>query len=99
MLREVGVNVDCLPLLDVRQPGASDIIGDRALGAEPMQVAALGRAVLDGLKGAARSASSSNAGPRPRHRRQPQGAPMVDAPAGPRATSSRSAPSPGRRWG
>ena len=50
MLREVGVTVDCLPLLDVRQPGASDIIGDRALGAEPMQVAALGRAVLDGLR-------------------------------------------------
>jgi beta-N-acetylhexosaminidase len=38
-----------LPLLDVRQEGANDIIGDRALGAEPMQVAALGRAVLDGL--------------------------------------------------
>jgi beta-N-acetylhexosaminidase len=49
-LREVGVNVDCLPLLDVRQEGASDIIGDRALGAEPMQVAALGRAVLEGLR-------------------------------------------------
>ena len=44
MLREVGVNVDCLPMLDVRQQGASDIIGDRALGTEPMQVAALGRA-------------------------------------------------------
>jgi beta-N-acetylhexosaminidase len=50
MLREVGVNVDALPLLDVRQEGAHDIIGDRALGAEPMQVAALGRAVLDGLR-------------------------------------------------
>ena len=49
MLREAGVNVDALPLLDVRQEGADDIIGDRALGAEPMQVAALGRAVLDGL--------------------------------------------------
>ncbi|MEA3002699.1 MAG: beta-N-acetylhexosaminidase [Sphingomonadales bacterium] len=49
VLREAGVNVDCLPLLDVRQPGASDIIGDRALGSEPMQVAALGRATLDGL--------------------------------------------------
>jgi beta-N-acetylhexosaminidase len=49
MLRQCGVNVDCLPLLDVRQPGATDIIGDRALGADPMQVAALGRAVLDGL--------------------------------------------------
>ena len=50
MLGEVGVNVDCLPVLDVRQPGADDVIGDRALGEEPMQVAALGRAVLDGLK-------------------------------------------------
>jgi beta-N-acetylhexosaminidase len=52
MLREVGVNVNALPLLDVRQEGASDIIGDRALGSEPMQVAALGRAVLDGLASA-----------------------------------------------
>jgi beta-N-acetylhexosaminidase len=51
-LRGVGINVNCLPLLDVRQPGASDIIGDRALGAEPMQVAALGRAVLDGMASA-----------------------------------------------
>ena len=52
MLQSVGVNVDCLPVLDVRQPGASDIIGDRALGEEPMQVAALGRATLDGLASA-----------------------------------------------
>jgi beta-N-acetylhexosaminidase len=52
MLREVGVNVNALPLLDVRQPGASDIIGDRALGSNPMQVAALGRAVLDGMASA-----------------------------------------------
>ena len=51
-LRECGINVDALPLLDVRQEGASDIIGDRALGTEPMQVAALGRAVLDGLSSA-----------------------------------------------
>ena len=48
-LAEVGINVDCLPLLDVRQPGAHDVIGDRAFGAEPMRVAALGRATLDGL--------------------------------------------------
>ncbi len=48
-LAEVGISVDYLPLLDVRQPGAHDVIGDRALGASPMQVAALGRAVLDGL--------------------------------------------------
>lgn len=48
-LRDVGINVDCLPLLDVRQPGAHDIIGDRALGAEPLRVAAMGRAVIEGL--------------------------------------------------
>ena len=52
MLRSCGINIDALPLLDVRQPGASDIIGDRALGSEPMQVAALGRAALDGLASA-----------------------------------------------
>jgi len=52
MLRAAGVNVDCLPLLDVRQEGATDIIGDRALGSDPMQVAALGRATLDGLASA-----------------------------------------------
>ena len=52
MLRECGINVNCLPLLDVRQEGATDIIGDRALGSEPMQVAALGRAVLDGMSSA-----------------------------------------------
>jgi beta-N-acetylhexosaminidase len=50
ILFELGINVDCLPLLDVRQEGAADIIGDRALGDEPMQVASLGRSVLDGLK-------------------------------------------------
>lgn len=48
-LAECGITVNCLPLLDVRQPGAHDVIGDRALGFEPMRVAALGRAVLDGL--------------------------------------------------
>ncbi|MCB2014399.1 MAG: beta-N-acetylhexosaminidase [Sphingobium sp.] len=49
-LRECGITVDALPLLDVRQDGASDIMGDRTLGTDPMRVAALGRAVLDGLK-------------------------------------------------
>jgi beta-N-acetylhexosaminidase len=52
MLGSAGINVNALPLLDVRQEGASDIIGDRALGSEPMQVAALGRAVLDGMASA-----------------------------------------------
>jgi beta-N-acetylhexosaminidase len=48
-LAEVGINVDCLPLLDVVDPAGHDIIGDRALGAEPVRVAALGRAMLEGL--------------------------------------------------
>ena len=48
-LGEVGVNVDCLPLLDVRREGAHDIIGDRALGSDPLRVASLGKAVLEGL--------------------------------------------------
>ena len=50
MLRDVGVTVNCLPLLDVRADGAHDVIGDRSYGAEPMRVAALGRATLDGLR-------------------------------------------------
>lgn len=50
ILRECGITVDALPLLDVRQEGASDIMGDRTLGGEPMRVAVLGRAVLDGLR-------------------------------------------------
>lgn len=49
MLAEVGISVDALPLLDVRQEGTSDVMGDRTLGHEPMRVAALGRAVLEGL--------------------------------------------------
>ncbi|QYU68751.1 beta-N-acetylhexosaminidase [Leptolyngbya sp. 15MV] len=48
-LAEAGITVDCHPPLDVRQPGAHDVIGDRALGSEPLRVAALGRAILDGL--------------------------------------------------
>jgi beta-N-acetylhexosaminidase len=52
MLRSCGINVDAIPVLDVRQEGASDIIGDLALGSAPLQVAALGRAVLDGLASA-----------------------------------------------
>lgn len=48
-LAQAGITVDALPLLDVRQDGASNIMGDRTLGAEPMRVAALGRAMLEGL--------------------------------------------------
>ncbi|HEU4961712.1 MAG TPA: glycoside hydrolase family 3 N-terminal domain-containing protein [Sphingomonas sp.] len=49
MLAEVGITVDALPLLDVVQPDTTEAIASRALGREPMRVAALGRAILDGL--------------------------------------------------
>lgn len=49
MLAEVGVNVDFHAPFDLRRADTVDAIGDRALGGEPKQVAALGRALLDGL--------------------------------------------------
>lgn len=48
-LAEMGISVDYHPPLDLPQPGAHDVIGDRALGTSGMQIAALGRAILDGL--------------------------------------------------
>ena len=48
-LAEAGITVDYWPVLDVREPYSHDVVGDRALGSEPMKVAALGRAILDGL--------------------------------------------------
>ncbi|MEM6476578.1 MAG: beta-N-acetylhexosaminidase [Pseudomonadota bacterium] len=48
-LSAMGINVDYHPPLDLSYPGAHDVIGDRALGRDPMQVAAIGRAILDGL--------------------------------------------------
>lgn len=48
-LAEAGITCTHAPVLDVRQAGAHDVIGDRAYGSEPLRVAALGRAVLDGL--------------------------------------------------
>ncbi|WP_426263040.1 glycoside hydrolase family 3 N-terminal domain-containing protein [Sphingomonas sp. PWP1-2] len=50
MLAEVGINVDCLPLLDVAQPDTTEAIATRAFGSDPMRVAALGKATLDGLQ-------------------------------------------------
>ena len=48
-LKAVGINVDCLPVLDVPAPGSHAIVGDRAYGADPATVAALGRAVCEGM--------------------------------------------------
>ncbi len=48
-LTEIGVNVDCLPLADVPVTGADAVIGNRAYGTEPGKVAAIARAVTEGL--------------------------------------------------
>lgn len=48
-LSALGINVDCVPVLDVPIPGAHDVIGDRAYGTTPEDVAALGRAACEGL--------------------------------------------------
>jgi len=49
-LIDVGVTVDCLPLADVPVAGADAVIGNRAYGTEPGKVAAIARAVTDGLE-------------------------------------------------
>ena len=48
-LRELGINVDAVPVLDVPQPGAHDIIGDRAYAEDPETIAVMGRAAAEGL--------------------------------------------------
>jgi beta-N-acetylhexosaminidase len=48
-LAGLGINVDCLPVLDVPVPGAHDIIGDRAFAGDPATVIDLGRAQIEGL--------------------------------------------------
>jgi beta-N-acetylhexosaminidase len=49
-LIDLGVTVDCLPLADVPVAGADAVIGNRAYGTEPGKVAAIARAVTDGLE-------------------------------------------------
>ncbi|MGA9823358.1 MAG: beta-N-acetylhexosaminidase [Methylocystis sp.] len=48
-LREVGITIDCLPVLDAPQPGAHGVIGDRAYSDDPESVARIGRAAARGL--------------------------------------------------
>ncbi|HEY5346849.1 MAG TPA: beta-N-acetylhexosaminidase [Rhizomicrobium sp.] len=48
-LLALGINVDCLPVLDVPVAGADNIIGDRAFGRDPATVIDLGRAQIEGL--------------------------------------------------
>ena len=48
-LAGLGINVDCLPVLDVPVAGAHDVIGDRAFAADPHIIIELGRAQIEGL--------------------------------------------------
>ena len=48
-LAAVGINVDCVPVLDVPAPDGHDVIGDRAYAATAEEVAVLGRAAAEGL--------------------------------------------------
>jgi beta-N-acetylhexosaminidase len=47
-LHDLGISVNTMPVLDVPQEGAHEIIGDRAYSADPETVIALGRAVMEG---------------------------------------------------
>ncbi len=48
-LAALGINVDCVPVLDVPDPSGHEIIGDRAYGRTADEVAVLGRAAAEGL--------------------------------------------------
>lgn len=48
-LRAAGITTDCAPLADVLAPECHDVIGDRAFGDTPEQVAFLASAQADGL--------------------------------------------------
>ncbi|MDZ7627129.1 MAG: beta-N-acetylhexosaminidase [Parvularculaceae bacterium] len=50
LVSDLGVDIDCVPMLDVRQPDADKaVIGDRALAEDADIVAVLGREVMEGL--------------------------------------------------
>jgi beta-N-acetylhexosaminidase len=49
LIDQEGGDVDCLPVLDIAFPETHAVIGDRAYGAQPGPVAALGRAAAEGL--------------------------------------------------
>ena len=48
-LLDVGITMDCMPVLDAPIPGSHTVIGDRAYAAHPDRIAQLGRAAAEGL--------------------------------------------------
>src|SRR6202022_231168 len=80
-LIDLGVTVDCLPLADVPVAGADAVIGNRAYGTEPGKVAAIARAVTEGLEqggslSGLKQISGAGRGPSDTHFRLP----VVDTP-------------------
>jgi beta-N-acetylhexosaminidase len=51
-LADVGIDMVCSPVLDLRHPDAHDVIGDRAFAEDPEIVAVLGRAACEGFRAA-----------------------------------------------
>ncbi len=46
-LLQVGINVNCAPVLDLRVPGGTDAIGNRAFHGDPKAIGLLGRSTMD----------------------------------------------------
>lgn len=80
-LQAVGVDVDCMPMLDVAQDGAHPIIADRVIGATPAEITERGRIIIDAL---ARGGVAPVVKHMPGHGRASvdshEGPPVVDAP-------------------
>lgn len=50
MMHDVGINADCAPCLDLTIEGGHGVIGDRSFSSDPLAVALLGRAAINGLR-------------------------------------------------
>lgn len=49
-LQEVGINVNCAPVLDCPIPGADPVIGHRAYSNSPIEIVNIAQAVIDGFR-------------------------------------------------
>ncbi len=48
-LRQLGITVNCAPVLDLSHPEMHEVIGDRAFAADPAAVEVMGRAYAEGM--------------------------------------------------
>lgn len=51
-LIDLGITVDCVPVLDIRVPAAHDVIGDRSFGQDPTAIVELAGAKTEGVSAA-----------------------------------------------